>query len=256
MKTWIIVSGVILWTGTLGLLWLNYYEQQNKCILDISSTIPFMSCQPKIGCDENDPMHQAPYYFPCDPMPWAVYKPLILLYPQSDIQVNISLEYAPWFSATYPEYDGSKKGWSVLAHPDGTLLDSRTHQDTYGLFWEGNPQSNQYDLSHGFVIKWSELRNFLYSKLTEIGLNTKEKSDFIMFWYPKLQEYPYIQITFAWQDYTDTAKLSITPTPDTLLRVFIVAKPLTEYRDIPKQKLKRFERKWFSMVEWGGTIVE
>ncbi len=183
-------------------------------------------------------------------------KPLILLYPPSDTQVNISLEHAPWFSATYPEYDTTKRWWSVLAHPDGTLIDHWTNQDTYGLFWEGNPQSIQYDFSHGFVIKWSELRNFLYTKLTEIGLNTKEKSDFIMYWYPKLQEYPYIQITFAWSDYTDTAKLSISPTPDSLLRVFMVAKPLTEYRNIPPQQFQKFERKWFSVVEWGGTMVQ
>lgn len=64
-----------------------------------------------------------------------------------------------------------------------------------------------------------------------------------MYWYPKLQEYPYIQITFAGSDYADTAKLSITPTPDSILRVFMVAKQLPEYREIPEQKFQTFERK-------------
>ncbi len=186
----------------------------------------------------------------------GLYKPLILLYPPSDTLVDVSLEYSPWFSATYPEYNTIKKWWSVLAHPDGTLIDNSTHQDTYGLFWEGNPTLNNYDLSKWFIIKGTELRNFLYTKLTDIGLNTKEKSDFIMYWYPKLQEYPYIQITFAGSDYTDTAKLSISPTPDSLLRVFMVVKPLSEYKEIPEQKLKKFERSWFSVVEWGGAIVQ
>ncbi|MBP9779679.1 hypothetical protein KBD33_03610 [Candidatus Gracilibacteria bacterium] len=183
-------------------------------------------------------------------------KPLILLYPEYDTPVQVSLEYTPGFSATYPEYDNEIKGWSVLAHPDGTLYNKGTNQDTYGLFWEGNEHSSKYDLSHGFVIKGSDLRNFLYSKLTEIGLNTKEKSDFIMYWYPKLQEYPYIQITFAGKDYADTAKLTISPTPDSLLRVFMVAKPLDSFQSIPEQQIEKFERTGFSVVEWGGTIVQ
>jgi hypothetical protein len=105
-------------------------------------------------------------------------------------------------------------------------------------------------------VRGSDIREFLYAKLTEIGLNTKEKSDFIMYWYPKLQEYLYVQITFAGKDYTDLAKLDISPKPDSLLRVFMVAKPLTESIQIPEQKLQKFERKGFSVVEWGGTIVE
>lgn len=64
-----------------------------------------------------------------------------------------------------------------------------------------------------------------------------------MYWYPKLQAYPYVQLTFAGKDYVDIAKLDITPTPNSLLRVFMVAKPLRKYRVIPEQKLEKFERK-------------
>lgn len=234
-KVWIPLV-ITLWI--VSFYWMNYYEHKNGCRLLLARNFPFMQCS---------------MYF--DFWDWIL-KPLILLYPTSDTPVDVSLEYSPWFSATYPEYNTIKKWWSVLAHPDGTLVDNSTHQDTYGLFWEGNPALNNYDLSKGFIVKGSELRNFLYTKLTDIGLNTKEKSDFIMYWYPKLQEYPYIQITFAGSDYTNTAKLNIFPTPDSLLRVFMIAKPLTEYREIPEQKLSKFERKWFSVIEWGGTIVQ
>lgn len=77
-----------------------------------------------------------------------------------------------------------------------------------------------------------------------------------MFWYPKIQYYPYVQITFAGSDYTDGAKLNISPKPDSLLRVFMVAKPLSEYKELPKQTFEVFLRKGFSVVEWGGTIIE
>jgi hypothetical protein len=40
-----------------------------------------------------------------------------------------------------------------------------------------------------------------------------------------------------------------------MLRVFMVIKPLDEKIDITEQKLKTFDRKWFSVVEWGGTVL-
>jgi epoxyqueuosine reductase QueG len=58
-------------------------------------------------------------------------KPLILLYPETKQEVSVELEYTPGFSATFPRYDNAKKGWSVTASPDGTLLDHTTQQETY-----------------------------------------------------------------------------------------------------------------------------
>lgn len=227
---------------------VSLYEHSHACGFWFKKAPPFIECSFK---------HYNPCYSNNEWEQVCVLKPLILLYPQKDTNVDVNLTYISWFSATFPEYDTTKKWWSVLAHSDGTLKDFWTNQDTYGLFWEGNPvNSSLFDLSKGYIVRWSDIRDFLYSKLTEIGLNTKEKSDFIMFWYPKLQGYSYVQITFAGKDYTDLAKLDINPKPDSLLRVFMVAKPLTEYREIPEQKLQKFERKWFSVVEWGGTIIE
>lgn len=248
MKTWLIVSVIVLLVGTFGFLGMNYYEKINECTLEINIDEFLLECIPK-QC------YWGTSVFWC--LKGWVDKPLIILYPNSDTHVQVKLEYASWFSATYPRYDVLKRWWSVLAHSDWTLRDFGTDQDTYGLFWEGNSvNSSLFDLSKWFMVRGADIRDFLYNKLTEIGLNTKEKSDFIMYWYPKLQKYPYVQLTFAGKDYTDLAKLDITPKPDSLLRVFMVAKPLIENKIIPEQKIQKFERKWFSVVEWGGTIVE
>jgi hypothetical protein len=64
-----------------------------------------------------------------------------------------------------------------------------------------------------------------------------------MYWYPKLQSYPYIQITFAGRDYTDNTPLKITPNPDSILRLFMVAKPLKNFQEIEPQNIEKFERK-------------
>lgn len=111
-------------------------------------------------------------------------------------------------------------------------------------------------MSSGFVVTGSEVRDTLHALLSDMGLNTKERSDFIMFWYPKLQHYPYVQITFAGKEYEHMAPLKITPKPDSLLRVFMLAKPLDTYKEIPKQEIIPFNRNGFSVVEWGGMMVE
>ncbi|MBQ6041072.1 MAG: hypothetical protein IJL32_09905 [Oscillospiraceae bacterium] len=65
----------------------------------------------------------------------------------------------------------------------------------------------------------------------------------------------YNLIAFQGDAYTDSAKLSITPAPDSLCRVFMAYIPLDEAREIEPQQLETFERKGFSVVEWGGTEI-
>lgn len=255
-KIWIpLVLGIV---GIIVFFLLNFFEKDNDCSFSFILKSPFIICYenliPQFSHDDCLSGEGYGSFSFCSQN--IVHKPLILLYPQKDTPVDVSLEFSPWFSATFPEYNNHIQWWSVLAYPDGTLIDQWTHQTTYGLFWEWNPSKIVYDLSKWFVVPWSQIREFLYKKLTEIGLNIKEKSDFIMYWYPKLQSYPYVQITFAWKDYTDMARLNISPTPDSLLRVFMIAKPLKEYKLLPPQDIKQFDRKWFSVVEWWGTIVE
>ena len=66
----------------------------------------------------------------------------------------------------------------------------------------------------------------------------------------------YNLITFQGDLYTDAAKLSITPSPDSLLRLFMAYVPLEEHIDIEPQQLDTFERKGFTVVEWGGTEIK
>ena len=56
--------------------------------------------------------------------------------------------------------------------------------------------------------------------------------------------------------YTDSAKLNITPVPDSMLRVFMAYVPLEEAVIIEPQQLETFERKGFTVVEWGGSEIK
>lgn len=64
---------------------------------------------------------------------------------------------------------------------------------------------------------------------------------------------PYNLIAFQSQAYTDSARLTITPEPDSLLRVFMAWKPLEAPVELPAQDLPAFQREGFTAVEWGGA---
>lgn len=178
-----------------------------------------------------------------------VKKPVIYIYPTETSKVDVSLDLEGELTYSYPSYNN---GWSVIASPDGTLTDpSKGTQYSY-LFWEGITEAS-YDMSQGFVVKGEEVTTFLEDKLTFLGLNEKERNDFIVYWAPQLAQNSYNLITFQDTDYTEKAKLSISPEPDTLIRIFMVYQPLSTFKEIPKQKLSTRSRTGFTVVEWGGA---
>ena len=71
-----------------------------------------------------------------------------------------------------------------------------------------------------------------------------------------MQDNKYNLIHFAGKNYTDSAKLSIDPKEDSMLRVFMVWKKLDKKIEIPEQKIEKFNRKGFAVVEWGGTELK
>jgi hypothetical protein len=71
-----------------------------------------------------------------------------------------------------------------------------------------------------------------------------------------LQKNEYNLISFQGDNYTSAAELEITPTPDSILRVFMAAKPLDAPVEISPQEFAGFERSGFTVVEWGGGIIE
>ena len=178
-------------------------------------------------------------------------KPVIYLYPEKEQEVNVKLDLDGKFTFTYPEYNN---GWNVTAKPDGTII-SDGKEYSY-LFWEGLMPTFKPDFKEGFVVKGSDSADFLRETLSQMGLTPKEYNEFIVYWAPKLQENEYNKIYFAEDEYTDKAKLEINPKPDSILRVFMVYEKADENTVLPKQEIKPFERKGFTVVEWGGYLAE
>ncbi len=182
------------------------------------------------------------------------FKPVIYLYPEQETDVHVELELTESdLYTTYPKYNN---GWDVTAYPDGTLLNKADGTHHKYLFWDSSNCRTRYDFSKGFCVAGGDTESFLKEKLTYMGLTEDEMNEFIVYWLPLMEHNKYNLISFQSDVYTDSAKLNITPTPDSLLRVFMAYVPLEEAADIEPQQLSTFERNGFTVVEWGGSKIQ
>ena len=195
------------------------------------------------GCREEEPPADSP-----DGLRYA--KPVIYLYPEEAMDIAVRLELDGDLTCSYPAYGD---GWTVTAQPDGTLAD-RDGQTYNYLYWEGASRGT-YDFSRGFCVPGEETAAFLEEALARLGLTRREANEFIVYWLPRMESNRYNLISFQFDTYTDHAGLTITPAPDSLLRVFMAWQPLAAPAEIPEQELPAFERTGFAVVEWGGAEI-
>ena len=210
--------------------------KKNKLFLVIA--LLFMSTLFITGCVDNNERKDA--------------KPVIYLYPDQITDVTVHLTYNGELTCTYPTYDN---GWNVTAYPDGKLINHADGDEYSYLFWEGI-SNMEYDMSKGFIVKGEDTEAFLKEKLSYLGLNANEYNEFIVYWLPQMMENPYNLISFQGENYTENAMLEINPKPDSILRVFMEYQPLEEPIEVDVQVLEPFERLGFSVIEWGGTVLE
>lgn len=191
-----------------------------------------------------------------DPIPVTTEKPVIYLYPQSQTDVSIILDYDGTLTSTYPEYNA---GWNVTAFPDGTIFDKNTKRNYEYLFWEGTRSFDDYEFKHAACVAREDTAAFLEEYLEAAGLNDREIDDFVSYWLPRLQASPYNLISFPSEEYCDWAKLNVDPAPDTLIRVYMVFAPIESPIEIPDSMELELPftpvRQGFTVVEWGGSIL-
>lgn len=185
--------------------------------------------------------------------PIVARKPALYLYPEETTDVTVEVSFADGdFTVCWPPYG---EGWRVTAAPDGTLRDADGYEYPY-LYWEASLDDFAPDFSRGFCVPGSETGAFLRDTLSAMGLTPEEYTDFIVYWLPQMQENAYNVISFQWENYADTTALTITPAPDSLLRVHMSYYASAAPVEIAPQEIAPFERTGFTAVEWGGSVVE
>lgn len=176
-------------------------------------------------------------------------KPIIYLYPEEETNIAVKLITTCELTTTYPEYN---EGWEVIAYPDGELIvDNR--QYAY-LYWEGITKQT-LSIDTGFVVAGEDTAVFLDEKLGLMGLNYRERNDFITYWLPEMQHNPYNKIHFMQESYDEIARLEITPKPQSVIRVFMLFEGIEVKEELEPQILTETAREGFTVVDWGGAEV-
>lgn len=241
-KSWIIIgiiTGIIAAVGVIvGVLAANGVFGDNSCPAG-----QYRVCGPLSNGEEACGCHSSPD---------VVDKPIIYLYPEKATEMIVRLGNPENLTSSYPKYTD---GWNVVAYPDGTLIDQTTGTKLYSLYWEGIKNSNNLDKTVGFIVKGADSAEFLEEKLEILGLNYKEKEEFIVYWLPKLESHNYNYIYFATEaEIEKEMPLELSVQPDTLIRIRMIFEGLAEPKEIKEQPLAPApERNGFTVVEWGGT---
>ncbi len=180
-------------------------------------------------------------------------KPVIYLYPELKMNIDVKVIPVKQFTFTYPTYEN---GWKVTADSNGSIqVKGRTYNY---LFWEAEQSltSEMMRFKEGFVLQNTELLPFFETKLDEFGLTSKEKADFITYWIPKMLPYENNFVHFYFDEECDIfGKLTVDPAPQNLHRIYLFTQPIPfkENLKIAPQQIKPIKRNGFTVIEWGGT---
>lgn len=183
-----------------------------------------------------------------------IYKPIIYLYPTEDTKLTVNLGYEDKITCSYPQYTTC---WNVLAKTSSDLIDLNTNRSLYALYYESESVYDFKIQKDGFIVRGSDVSEFLEEKLAILGLTEREAEEFIVYWLPQLQKNEYNYIRFATiEEINKNMPLEFSVEPDTLVRILMTYKGLDKPIDVEEQQLETPERKGFVAVEWGGTEIK
>lgn len=179
-------------------------------------------------------------------------KPAIYLYPEQKTEINVTVSPKGKMLVTIPEYP--KKGWDVIADPDGSIFYQNTRFDY--LYYEASlPDQIVRKPEEGYVIPYKERATVLSDLVTRLGLNEKERKQFLEYWVPILPKSPYYFIGVVPQtELNEMSPVSITPKPKTFFRVTLYFQPLEHQEKVDPPLILPMKREGFTAIEWGGIV--
>jgi hypothetical protein len=211
---------------------------------------------------ENQHHIEVKIFMPTEIMMIEAEKPVIYAYADKETDVKIELNATGEMTFTYPQIN-KHNTWNFTTKSNGSLLfDNKEYPY---IFWEAASNQIKYHIEDdklvGDVIKSDMMVSFLEEKLTELGLNATEKTDFITYWGPRLTQKSYALLQFRIDvDYDEIATIAVTPQPENLRRVYLLFTPFDEFPThlnihSSTKTYPSLSRKGLTIVEWGGSQI-
>jgi len=176
--------------------------------------------------------------------PVIVKKPALYLYPEQTMNIGVNLTVNGAVTFTEPLYNS---GWNVTAAPDGKIDNKYDY-----LFYEA--KLNKIELpDEGWVVEYGKLESWFDKTLPLLGLNPKETKQCREYWVNNLKKANYYEIRLLDNNFlNDNMKITITPEPQTIVRLDFYFNPVNEKSFLKEPIIKTNERKGFTVIEWGG----
>ncbi|MBI2378062.1 MAG: hypothetical protein HYV07_28935 [Deltaproteobacteria bacterium] len=186
----------------------------------------------------------------------TIKKPVIYLYPEKVQNVTVSVKLDGAMIAEYPKSKGGS--WTLMASPDGTLFDRETEKRYGYLFWEGSyAKGFEIDPAQAYMVGQHDVEPFLEKVANAYALNDKERTDFVSYWVAPMSRNPLNLVQLMTPEaYASYASMTITPSPDTTIRLFMVFMKVPEPMVVGNPAMPSLLRKGFTAVEWGGTNLD
>ena len=189
--------------------------------------------------------HSNPYDYPPN-----VKKPIIYFYPEEEMDLEVTYVQEERLLTTYPKYED---GWNIHLKEDGTFTVPGSDREYYALFFDEKP-NYVCDFDEGFYVTKENATTFLEEKMDFIGYTNREVDEFIMFWLPVLENNEKSLVYFEQtEERNEECPLLFSVEPETIIRTIIHIKKVDEATSIKEQELRHYERKGFTVTEWGGT---
>ena len=205
------------------------------------------------------------------------HKPAIYLYPEKTQKYEVKLDKSIKYNNVIPKYHN---GWVVEAEPNGNIRDLQPKYtncdklpDDFGfeyakeaceinkypyIYWDGVQIKKRLpDKEEGFLVKYSEIEDFLNKKADEIALIKDEKKEFVRYWTHKMQEkkWEYYRVYFLQNEEVDEyLPIKVEPKIKNSNRVQIIVRKGKKNLKLKPQMLIPIERKGGTLIEWGGVI--
>jgi len=214
----------------------------------------------------NEPIPYTPNY------PIRVKAPVIYFYNEKEIEYSIKFNMKKNQKLTFsdPNYTPDS-GWKFVSKPDGRLVFNKEREEShypYLYYTFDTPKSSipsKWKLS-GFIVKKGKVIQFLREKLSFLGLNYREKGDFILYWAEKLLKHEAVYIHFL-VDKEVNELLPMTTYSNVDLssikerRIFMIYSPCSKDKSIPTQDLTLYpkinrELDKNLIIEWGGLKLD
>lgn len=242
-------------------------EQYFKCLTDSGAGTGNEVQVPTQAVSEKRDQLQMEWFKFGEGGAWGIHcKPAVYLYPREKQLVNVRVYPKGELSYTDPVYD-PVSGWTVEAYPDGKLEpinDLRLKIYDY-LYYESKIFDREIEKpTKGWVVRGgssilgqesSEMKKLFDKVLPELGLNAREKKDFMDYWLSKLPESSYYFVGLIDKNQRDYLEaLEVNPMPETSIRFSLYFEALDLPRIVQEPVIKTPVRNGFTLVDWGGMI--